>query len=216
MCRLLFLILFSVKCFGQVLTDSLPSFAIKYNPVPLFLEVDKHLQMSFEYFIDAKRSAQFTFGFGNRSMFKKENYNVVYMARIEYRKFSRPFSFKKNGRNYWATELMFKYAEEPFSPVTTPTDILGYTQPPYFTKFFVNVLASHLKIGREYVDMRYFPTFDIFLGLGVRAYHNYIGYTPPGYSRGFSGFMFDRGPGTGVFPSAVVGLGIGIGKWKRK
>ncbi|MCP9762133.1 hypothetical protein EGI31_04140 [Lacihabitans soyangensis] len=172
--------------------------------------------MSFEYFIDAKRSAQFTFGFGNKAIFKKEEYNVVYMARLEYRKFSKPFSSKKNGRNYWATELMYKHVEEPFSPVTAPTDILGYTQPPYFTKFFVNVLASHIKIGREYIDMQYFPAFDIFLGLGVRAYHNYIGYTPPGYSRGFDGSMFGRTSGTGVFPSAVVGVGIGIGKWKRK
>lgn len=138
---------------------------------------------------------------------------MVYMSRIEYRKFFKPFATTKNGRSYWSTELMFKHADEPFYPEQPPAE---YTLPLYQSKFFVNVLASHLKIGREYVDMRYFPTFDIFLGLGVRAYNNYLGYTPPGYSRGFSGFMFDRGPGTGVIPSAVIGVGIGIGKWRRK
>lgn len=211
--HLIFLLFLSPKCFSQIVLDTIPSFSIKYNPVPLFLEVDKHLQMSFAYFIDAKRSVQFTFGFGNRSIFKNENYNVVYMSRIEYRKFFKPFATIKNGRSYWSTELMFKHAEEPFFP-EIPSE--SYNFPLYESKFLVNVLASHLKFGREYIDMKYFPAFDIFLGIGVRVYHNYIGYTPPGYLRGFSGFMFDRGPGTGVFPSAVVGLGIGIGKWKRK
>jgi hypothetical protein len=57
MYRLLFLILFSARSFGQVWSDTLPSFTIKYNPVPLFFEVDKYLQVSSENFIDSKRSA---------------------------------------------------------------------------------------------------------------------------------------------------------------
>jgi hypothetical protein len=57
MYRLLFPILFSARSFGQVWSDTLPSFTIKYNPVPLFFEVDKYLQVSSENFIDSKRSA---------------------------------------------------------------------------------------------------------------------------------------------------------------
>lgn len=212
----IFLFFLASKCFSQIATDTIPSFAIKYNPVPLFLEVDKHLQMSFEYFIDDKSSAQFTFGFGNSSIFKKEDYNKVYMARIEYRRFFKPFSTTKNGRNYWATELMYKNAEEPYSPIPEPIGLSGNNQTPFFSKFLVNVMATHIKIGREYIDMRHFPAFDIFIGVGIRAYHNFIGHIPPEYSRSFDGSMFSRSPGTGAFPSAVLGLGIGIGKWKRK
>ncbi len=208
------IVLFSTKIFGQAVSDTLPSFAIKYNPIPLFLEVDRHLQMSFEYFIDSKRSAQFSCGFGNSSIFKKEDYEIIYMVRAEYRKYFRPFSLLKNGRGYKATELMYKHVQEPYNPIKP----YGMSHlPTYTSHFFVNVLAAHFKVGREYVDLKTFPAFDIYFGLGVRAFYNYTGKVPSVYEDGGwgKGGMYGRGTGSGVSPSAVVGVGIGIGKWKR-
>lgn len=207
------IVLFSTKIFGQAVSDTLPSFAIKYNPIPLFLEVDRHLQMSFEYFIDSKRSAQFSCGFGNSSIFKKEDYEIIYMVRAEYRKYFRSFSLLKNGRGYKATELMYKHVQEPYNPIKP----YGMSHlPTYTSHFFVNVLAAHFKVGREYVDLKTFPAFDIYFGLGVRAFYNYTGKVPSVYEDGLGADgKYGRGTGSGVSPSAVVGVGIGIGKWKR-
>jgi hypothetical protein len=203
--------LFSTKIFAQAEGDTLPRVTFKYNPVPLFLEVDRHLQFSAEYFINNKSSAQLTFGLGNKKFFKKADYEAVYTIRAEYRRFFKPYSLQKNARNYWATEMMYKYVNEPFFPNTRH----GSNLPPFKSNFFVNVLATHFKIGREYIDLKYFPTFDMFFGLGVRAYYNYLGSFPVNYDGSFpSPGMFGRTPGKGLMPSVVVGIGIGIGKWE--
>ena len=83
--------------------------------------------------------------------------------------------------------------------------------------FFVNVLAAHFKVGREYIDLQTFPAFEIYFGVGVRAFYNFTGQVPSVYEDGGAGMggMYGRSRGSGVSPSAVVGLGIGIGKWKR-
>jgi hypothetical protein len=205
------LLIFNFRLFGQSHLDSIPQFTIKYNPIPLLLEFDRHLQGSFEHFINAKRSVLYTFGFGNNKIFKNENYESVFMIRAEYRYYNRPFSWINNGRGFKSFELMYKHVQEPYYPFIPS----GKSHlPTVKSSFFVNVLATNLKIGREYVDLKYFPAFEIYMGVGARAQYNFTGKIPPLYEDGFgSNGLFGRKRGFRVLPSALVGIGIGIGKW---
>ncbi len=93
------------------------------------------------------------------------------MARVDYRKFLKDFSITTIRRNYWATELMFKHAEEELCPISPPFEV---RLPSCSSNFFI--VPCYLKIGREYVDIRYFRVFDFYVDLGIMACNNYIGF----------------------------------------
>lgn len=210
--KILFLLFISASVFGRNSNDTIPKFAVKFNPIPLFLEYDIHFQFVGEYFFDARQSVQASFGFGNHKMLKNSINDKMNMFRLEYKKFFRPFSPQKMTRGYWGPEIMYKRVLEPDDAIAA----YGYNLPPYPRHFFVNVAALHIKLGREHINIKSFPVFDAFLGLGVRGYYNFQGYTPPTlYQKGFdSRGMLSRSPGRGIYPSAVIGIGVGFGKWK--
>ncbi|MCP9766559.1 hypothetical protein EGI22_01475 [Lacihabitans sp. LS3-19] len=209
----IFLFFVSAQVFGGNLNDSIPKFAIKYNPIPLFLEYDLHYQFVGEYFIDAKQSVQFTYGFGNHRILKNSENDKMSMFRLEYKRFFRPFNPQKKARGYWGPEIMYKRALVP----EDASPAIGFNLPPYPRHFFVNVAAFHLKLGREHIDLKNFPVFEAFFGAGVRGFNNFLGYTPSsGYEKGYpASGMFGRSPGKGITPSAVIGIGIGFGKWRK-
>lgn len=200
----------SVNVFGSFSPDSLPKFAIKFNPIATFLEVDPHLQFSGEYFLNAKRSVQATFGFGSDKIFESSRNEKVMMFKLEHREFFRPFTSKKKGRGYWAQEIMYKKVLEK----KNAENILNPQLPSVEYFLNVNVAAFHIKIGHEFIGLQGFPILDIFLGLGVRTYNNYNQNLPVGYE--FTRFtMFNRQAGNGTSLSAVVGVGIGVGARKK-
>ncbi len=200
----------SVNVFGSFSPDSLPKFAIKFNPIAAFLEVDPHLQFSGEYFLNARRSVQATFGFGNYKIFESSSNEKAMMFRLEHRGFFRPFTSKKKGRGYLAQEIMYKKVLEKKSA----ENILNPQSPSVEYILNVNVAAFHVKLGHEFIGPQGFPVFDVFLGLGLRTYNNYNQNLPEGYE--FTRFtMFNRQAGNGTSLSAVVGVGIGVGARKK-
>ena len=161
----------SARVFGGNINDNIPKFAIKYNPIPLFLEYDLHYQFVGEYFIDAKQSVQFTYGFGNHRILENSENDKMSMFRFEYKRFFRPFNTQKKARGYWGPEIMYKRALVP----EDASPAIGFNLPPYPRHFFVNVAAFHLKLGREHIDLKNFPVFEAFFGAGVRGFNNFFG-----------------------------------------
>lgn len=194
--------------FGSLKIDSLPQFTIKIIPHTFWIDYDPHLEVAFEHFLNPKSSFQVNLGYWNNLNSKSANTYEIKLIRLNYRNFFRKFSEKKPGRGYFNTELMYKNVIEPNSLMAMDNN----NPNPYFTKFKVNVLALNLLVGREYVSKDYFPAFDMFFGLGVRASYNFNEYVPPGYfsHNEFAG-MFSRSPGFSIFPS----INAGIGKWKK-
>ncbi|MFN8432104.1 MAG: hypothetical protein U0V04_19135 [Spirosomataceae bacterium] len=211
---LIILCFYSHYSSGKNLPDSLPQFTIKIIPHTIWFDYDPHFEMAYEHFISPKRSVQVNLGYWNNSKSKAANTYDLKLIRFNYRSFFRKFSEKKPGRGYFNTELMYKNVIEPNSLMA-----MDINNPiPFYTKFKVNVMALNFLIGREYVPKDYFPAFDIFFGLGVRASYNYNEYEPPGYysSSGGPGVgMLARGLGFQIMPSINAGIGIGIGKWEK-
>ncbi|MBK6979368.1 MAG: hypothetical protein IPH28_21620 [Cytophagaceae bacterium] len=200
--------------FGNNNTDSLPQFTIKIIPHTIWFDYDPHFEMAYEHFLGPKKSFQINLGYWNNSKTKAANTYDMKLIRLNYRSFFRKFSEKKPGRGYFNTELMYKNVIEPNSLMA-----MDINNPiPYYTKFKVNVLGLNFLVGREYVPKDYFPAFDIFFGLGVRASYNYNEYEPPGYYSSSGGLgigMLARGLGFQIMPSINAGIGLGIGKWKK-
>jgi hypothetical protein len=198
---------------GKNLPDSLPQFTIKIIPHTFWIDYDPHLELAYEHFLSPKNSLQLNLGYWNNSKTKASRTYDIKLIRMAYKSFFRKFSEKKPGRGYFSTELMFRNVVEPTSLMA-----LNYqNQNSFYTNFKANILALNFLIGREYVTKDYFPAFDIFFGLGVRASYNYNEQVPPGYenSKGGNFGMLARGPGFQIMPSINAGIGIGIGKWEN-
>jgi hypothetical protein len=188
-------------------TDSIPEFTIKWHPTYL-LDVDQNIQFSGEYFLDDQQSIQLSYGFGNSKIFSSKK--TSHIARLEYRRFFKPFNNLKRGRNYWAPEILYKNIVEEES-------LQSFTNFQNYNALFRNHIAAlNVSFGRAYVSAEYFPAIDIYFGLGVRALYNYLEYIPPGFTDSISQGMFGRSQGFYFFPSLKLGIGIGIGKWKPK
>jgi hypothetical protein len=106
---------------------------------------------------------------------------------------------------------MYKNVIEPGS-----VEVLSNPTQNFSTKFLANILALHLKIGWSYIPISNFPAVDVYAELGVRAYNNFIVDYPPNYPQSYGATgMFGRSLGKGVLPSGSLGVGIGLGKWKK-
>jgi len=206
----IFFLFICSNVFGSYSSDSLPNFSIKFNPIATFLEVDPHIQFSGEYFLNAKKSVQATFGFGNDKIFESSSNKKAMMFRLEHRVYFRPFSSKKKGRGYLAQEMMYKKVLEKKSAES----ISNPKSPSVRYLLNVNVAALHLKLGHEFIGQNGFPVLDVFFGMGLRTYNNFNQNLPEGYE--FTTFtMFNRQAGKGTTLSAVLGVGIGVGSRKN-
>jgi hypothetical protein len=88
--KLLFILL--TLGFGKPDVDSIPSFSIKFKPIPLKLDYDPHLLLGIEYFLNARRSIEFSYGNGT---FLKLNDKTVNIVRAEFKTYRRPFNVQK-------------------------------------------------------------------------------------------------------------------------
>jgi hypothetical protein len=202
------LFLFLSLGFGKCNSDSIPSFAIKFRPVPLRIDLDPHLIFSGEFFLNARHSVEIAYGNGKILKLNKNRMNI---GRAEYKTYFRPFSAQKEGRGYWSVEAMYKNVIEP---------IYGFslTNPQLKSQstLNLNVAALHLKIGRTYVSKLGFPAVDVYLGLGIRGYNNIRNENNiPSNVQVFYQTPSIRQVGFGVLPSGSFGIGIGFGKWRK-
>lgn len=200
------LLLASLGVFGKVANDTIPKFAVKFNPVALLIEIDPHFQFSGEYFLNSRRSIQGTVGFGNYKVLQNSKNDKTFMLRFEHRGYFRPFTSRKKGRGYWGQEIMYKNALE--RKVAHNLDDIQAPSVDY--RLDVNVTAAHLKLGHEFVGPGGFPVIDVFIGLGGRAYKNINQNLPQGYDF-ITNTMFNRLEGRGTSLSAVFGVGFGFG-----
>ncbi len=201
------------KAVCQIPSDSLPFFALKFNPMHSLIDEHRHYSVSGEYFLKSNRSLMFTVGLANNKILKNANSYRAFLFRLEYRKFLKPFSNINQGRGYWGKEIMYKNAIEPYQFF----DFNQANYPLINTAKSINVLAAHIKIGRVFVSKVGFPTVDFYFGLGGRTYYNFRNDSNFFKSQTMpigEGFFWNT-IGKYTTPSAVFGIGIGYGKWKR-
>ena len=196
-------LMFHITAFG--FNDSIPKFTLKWAPVAL-LDFDPNVQIHFEYFLTKKQSLEASYGFGNKNLLNWSQNDRMNQFRLQFRDYFGSYSTTKRGRSYWAAELMYKNVIQPEIAVkeSEPFDRASY-------KINVNVGATHLILGHQYISSHGFPVFDMFFGLGLRAYKNTNLGLEPGYS--FQNYtMFNRLAGTGKSASFVVGVALGLGR----
>ena len=190
---------------ARAFNDSIPKFTVKWAPVAL-LDFDPNVQVHFEYFLTKKTSLEASYGFGNKNLLNWSQNDSMNQFRLQFRNYLGTYSTIKRGRSYWATELMYKNVLQP--------EVAVKESEPYDQDLFrvnVNVGAMHLIFGHQYISSYGFPVFDIFVGLGIRAYQNKNIGLQPGYSFQYY-TMFNRLAGSGKNASLLLGIALGLGR----
>jgi hypothetical protein len=212
---LLLLLLTVSPAFAQ---DSTIAFNHRYilkMALSALIDLDATVQLGLEFPIGPRTAFQTEFGYGNNKLpifgsdYRNMEAGEVWRFRNEFRKYnghyrtnsSRNINIKATPPlgNYWAVDLL-----------TKQINVIDRGRQQRL------VLASHIKIGRQFAPFRLDKKpgdllFDVYLGVGVR-YFNVIRQIPQArYSDVFPG-VFDRFvPGNYILPSLTAGLKMGFG-----
>ncbi len=174
--------------------------------------IDPTIQFQAEYFLNPKNSLQFSYGFGAPKLFKKNKYIKADVFRIEYKKYYKTIDMDKPWGTYFGGELFYKNVLYPQTAVKTDELPSKNPQTDQYT-VNINVLAFHLKYGKTFIK-KGVPTFDFFVGAGVRYQHNFDQDLEPGYEFIYY-TSFNRIAQKGFYPSATLGISLGMNGWGR-
>jgi hypothetical protein len=206
-----FIILFPTMGFPQSFVNKIPKYAIKFRPFSM-IGYDPMIQFQGEYFLKNLNSWQFSYGFGHEQLFKNASSKKANQIRLEYKKYYKKIDMDNPWGTYFGGEFVFKKALDEKSAIrideigNPSLDNIKYN-------VNVNVWAFHFKYGKNF-NMRYVPSFEAFIGAGVRYFYNYNQGLPSGYEF-CCPTMYKRLAGKGFMPSGTIGIGIGLNGWAK-
>lgn len=205
------ILLLSNFAFSQDTTTFLPKYAIKWRPFAM-INIDPTIQFQAEYFLNPKNSLQFSYGFGAPEVFKQNKYTKADVFRIEYKRYYKTIDMDNPWGTYFGGELFYKNVLYPQTAVKTEDSPSNNPQKDEYI-VNINVMAFHLKYGKTFIK-KGIPTFDFFIGAGVRYQYNFDQDLEPGYEFIYH-TSFNRIAQKSIYPSATLGISIGMNGWRR-
>ncbi|AWV99253.1 hypothetical protein DJ013_14195 [Arcticibacterium luteifluviistationis] len=176
------------------------------------VNIDPTIQFQAEYFLNSENSFQLSYGFGAPDVFDQNKYIKADIFRIEYKRYYKTIDMDNPWGTYFGGELFYKNVLYPQTAVKTEESPSKKPQTDDYT-VNINVTAFHLKYGKTFIK-KGIPTFDFFIGAGVRYQYNFNQDLEAGYEFIYH-TSFNRIAQKGIYPSATLGISLGMNGWSR-
>lgn len=201
---LFFLVSVSSALQGQ---ERQPNWGIRFSPTHLAY-MDPTIQFQWEKFSTPQQSWTSSLGIGHESIFKNRDIQYALQVKFGAKRYFQPFSLEKKNNFYVGLEGMYRYSIE------RQQGFIRFNEDQNIQyKLGINAMAGHVMLGWTLFHPEA-PTIDIYVGAGIRHIRSKnIGIDPTlVWEQPLT--QFNRSAGNSTALSPLLGICIGIGRWK--